>query len=153
MTMVVSNTVAVESNDLTPPYDTDDSANDPDIVANAEYKIVLSYTDPNQFFADVPWSVKFLGNANSDNLLKRGQKAEITVWLLERDTAIPDASTTDGAVYYSGPDANGSVGLESGGTLLDVNDQFTIEIQPPIGAVLTVQRTAPARLDAVMDLK
>ncbi len=153
LSLVVSNAVAGEPIDLTPPYNTDDSANDPDIVANAEYKTVISYSDPNQFFADVPWTVTFLGNANGDNILEAGEKAEITVWLLQRDTTVGDPSTTDGTVYYSGPDANGAVGLESGGTLLDVNDQFTIEIKPPTGAVLTVQRTAPARLDAVMDLK
>ena len=153
LSMVVSNAVAGEPIDLTPPYDTDDSANDPDLVANAEYKTVISYSDPNQFFADVPWSVTFLGNANGDNILEAGEKAEITVWLLQRDTTVGDPSTTDGSVYYSGPDANGTVGMESGATLLGVNDQFTIEIKPPTGAVLTVQRIAPARLDAVMDLK
>ena len=153
LTMVVSNAVAGEPIDLTPPYNTDDTANDPDIVANAEYKTVISYTDTNQFFADVPWSVNFVGNDNGDNILEAGEKAELTVWLLQRDTTITDPSTTDGVVYYSGPDANGAVGLESGGTLLGVNDQFTIEIKPPTGAVLTIQRIAPARLDAVMDLK
>jgi archaellin len=34
-----------------------------------------------------------------------------------------------------------------------VNDQFTIEVNPPQGSVLNLQRTLPSRLDTIMDLK
>ena len=101
----------------------------------------------------MPWSVSFIGNDNGDNILEVGEKAEITVWLLQRDNTVTDPSGTDGSVYYSGLDANGAAGMQSTGTILTVNDQFTVEIKPSTGAVLTVQRIAPARLDAVMDLK
>ena len=36
---------------------------------------------------------------------------------------------------------------------IDEYDQFTIQIIPPTGAALTVQRTIPAALDKVIDLK
>ncbi len=153
LSLVVSNAVAGEPIDLTPPYTSDDSATDPDIVSGAEYKTVLSYTDTNQFLSDVPWSVSFIGNDNGDNILEAGEKAEITVWLLQRENAVSDPSDPDGASYYSGLDANGAAGMQSTDTILTVNDQFTVEIKPSSGAVLTVQRIAPARLDAVMDLK
>ncbi|MDG0866528.1 archaellin/type IV pilin N-terminal domain-containing protein [Candidatus Lucifugimonas marina] len=153
VSFVVSNAVAGEPVDLTPPYDTDDSGDDPDIVTNAEYKTVVSFVDQNQYLPDVPWSVSWIGNNNSDNLLEEGEKAEISVWLLTRDTTVTNATDTNGVSYWSGADANGSRGMLSTDTYVGTNDQFTIEMKPESGAVLTVQRTAPSRLDTIMDLK
>jgi len=153
ISFVVSNAVAGEPVDLTPPYDIDDSGDDPDIVSNAEYKTVVSYVDQNQFLADVPWSVSWIGNNNSDNLLEEGEKAEITVWLLQRDNTVTNPTDSSGVTYYSGADANGARGMLSSDTAITTNDQFTVEMKPESGAVLTVQRTAPSRLDTIMDLK
>ena len=36
--------------------------------------------------SDVLWSIDWLGNEGSDNLLEAGEQAEISVWLLIRDT-------------------------------------------------------------------
>jgi flagellin FlaB len=149
---VVSNAVAGEPVDLTAPYSINGAATDPDIVSNAEYKTVVSYTDKNQYLSDVPWSLDWVGNANSDSLLEEGEKAEITVWLLERITGTA-ITADDGVGTYYTTDANGSTGITDSGTLIGTNDQFTIEMKPESGAVLTIQRTAPSRLDTVMDLK
>jgi flagellin FlaB len=149
---VVSNAVAGEPVDLTAPYTEGGSGTDPDIVSNAEYKTVVSYTDKNQYLPDVPWSIDWVGNANSDSLLEEGEKAEITVWLLERNTGTAIGSA-DSVGQYAAADVNGSSGILETGTLIGTNDQFTIEIKPESGAVLTIQRTAPSRLDTVMDLK
>jgi flagellin FlaB len=148
---VVSNAVAGEPVDLTPPYTEGGSGTDPDISSGAEYKTVISYTDINQHMADVPWTVSWVGNSNGDSLLEEGEKAEITAWLLTRatGTAITDAASTG----YWVADANGSHGILSTGTLIGTNDQFTLEMAPESGAVLTIQRTAPSRLDTIMDLK
>ncbi len=148
---VVSNAVAGEPVDLTPPYSEGGSGTDPDIVSNAEYKTVISFTDINQHLPDVPWTVSWIGNDNADNLLEEGEKAEITVWLLTRatGTAITDGASTG----YWTADSNGSYGILSTGTLIGTNDQFTLEMKPDSGAVLTIQRTAPSRLDTIMDLK
>ena len=155
VSFVVSNAVAGEPVDLTPPYNTNDAGTDPDIVSNAEYKTVISYTDTNQFLNDVPWTVSWIGNNNSDDLLEDGEKAEISVWLLQRDyaTQATDPTATGGVSYWAAADANGSRGMLSTDTILGTNDQFTIELKPESGAVLTVQRTAPSRLDTIMDLK
>ena len=76
------------------PTRSDTSAgSDPDLVANAEYKTVVSFIDQNQYLADVPWTVGWLGSANGDNLLEEGEKAEITVWLLRRDIVAKVAAT------------------------------------------------------------
>ena len=56
--------------------------------------------------------------------------------------------SNDSAVYMT---TEG--GMTSSSTLLDKNDEFTIEVKPPQGASLIIQRTLPSRLDTVMDLK
>ena len=155
ISFVVANAIAGEPVDLTPPYNTDDSNTDPDIVASAEYKTVISYIDQNQYLSDVPWTVSWVGNSNSDNLLEEGEKAEISVWLLTRDflTQLTDPTAAGGVEYYPYADTNGSRGMLSTDTAITTNDQFTIEMKPESGAVLTIQRWAPSRLDTIMDLK
>ena len=151
VSFIVSNAVAGEPVDLTPPYTADESATDPDISSGAEYKTVISYNDQNQFMGDVPWSVDWLGNNNGDSLLEVGEKAEISVWLLIRDTTQAINSST--ATSYWTTDGNGANGILSSGTLLGKNDKFTLTLNPTSGAVLNIERTLPARLDAIMDLK
>ena len=152
VSFVVSNAVAGEPVDLTPPYTANDAASDPDFSSGAEYKTVISFTDKNQYLNDVPWSVSWVGNSNSDSLLEEGEKAEISVWLLQRDNSYA-ATASNGVDYYSGVDGNGARGLLTTDTIIGTNDQFTIEMKPESGAVLTIQRTAPSRLDTIMDLK
>ena len=152
VSFVVSNAVAGEPVDLTPPYTAGGSGSDPDIVASAEYKTVVSFIDGNQYLNDVPWSVSWVGNSNSDSLLEEGEKAEITVWLLERNTGTAIGSS-DSTGEYAAADVNGASGILQGGTLVGTNDKFSLEMKPESGAVLTIQRTAPSRLDTIMDLK
>ncbi|MEE8045421.1 MAG: archaellin/type IV pilin N-terminal domain-containing protein [Dehalococcoidia bacterium] len=151
VSFIVSNAVAGEPIDLTPPYTADGTATDPDISSGAEYKTVISYADKNQYMGDVPWTVDWLGGENGDSLLEVGEKAEISVWLLIRDTT--QAITSSTATSYWTADVNGANGILSTGTILDKNDKFTLTVGPPTGAVLTVERTLPSRLDAIMDLK
>ena len=152
ISFVVSNAIAGEPVDLTPPYTANEAGTDPVIVSGAEYKTVVSYIDQNQFLADVPWSISWVGNSNSDNLLEVGEKAEISVWLLKRDNTFA-ATANNGVDYWASADVNGARGLLSTDTFLTTNDQFTIEVSPESGAVLTIQRFAPSRLDTIMDLK
>jgi flagellin FlaB len=153
VSFVVANAVAGEPIDLTPPYTADDSTVDPDYNATNEYRTVISYTDQNQFLSDVPWTVSFVGNASSDTLLESGEKAEITVWLLSRNYAVADVTANNATAAWEA-DARGGHGiLSTGGTILTTNDEFTIEVKPDTGAVMTVQRVVPVRLDTVMDLK
>ena len=153
ISFVLGNAIAGEPVDLTPPYTSDDSGSDPDISIGSEYKTVISYLDRSQFLSDVPWTVKILGQSTADNLLEQGEKAELTVWLLRRDTAVPEATDNNGIAKYLTADINGASGILTGGTLLNANDQFTLQVKPSSGAVLTIQRIAPPRLDDIMDLK
>ena len=153
VSFIVAPAVSGQAIDLTPPYTADDSALDPDFDSTAEYKTVVSYTDENQAISDVPWTVDFLGQSNSDNLLEAGEKAEITVWLLARNNAVADIDAADATAMWVA-DSRGAHGiLSSGGTLLTPNDKFTLEIKPDVGSVVTIQRDVPVKLDPVMDLR
>ncbi|MDP6665907.1 MAG: hypothetical protein QF357_00755 [Dehalococcoidia bacterium] len=130
VSFIVSNAVDGEAVDLTPPYTADGTATDPDISSGAEYRTVIAYNDQNQFMSDVPWSVTWLGNDNGDSLLEVGEKAEISVWLLIRDTT--EAITSSTATSYWTTDANGANGFLSTGTLLSKNDKFSLTLSPPL---------------------
>jgi len=153
VSFVIGNSVSGAPVDVTPPYTADDSGTDPDISSGAEYKTVISYLDKNQFLSDVPWTINMLGQSNSDYLLEQGEKAEVSVWILQRNNTVLDATSNNGVAKYPSADVNGSSGILTAGTLLNVNDQFTLEVKPASGAVLTIQRTNPSRLDTIMDLK
>ena len=142
ITFVVSNAVAGEPVDLTPKNTFDSSGTDPD-SSGLDYVAVISYTDENQYIADLDWTVKFIGKTSGDNLLEVGEKAEITVWLQRYDNT---------GTYYDLGNGTGDDWIDSSANLLKINKEFTLEMKPPDGAVLTIQRTTPARLDAVMDL-
>ena len=96
-------------------------------------KIVISYIDQDQKWNDLYWTINKLGNADDDDLLEQYEKFEIVI-----------GSTT----VASG-----------GGNLVDaltpdlgINKTFTIEVKPPIGAVLNIERTTPPYIDTVMNL-
>lgn len=150
---IVAPSISGAAIDLTPPYTAGGTGVDPDFTTGAEYRTVVSYVDQTQSLPDVPWTVNFLGNSNGDNLLETGEKAEMTVWLLQRDFGVADidaASATTGWVA----DARGAHGiLATGGTILTTNDKFTLEIKPQVGSVVTIQRDVPVKLDLVMDLR
>ena len=146
VTFVVSNAVAGEPVDLTADYAADDSGTDPVVVSGAESVTVISYADKIQFLNDVPWTVSYLGNNDGDDLLEDNEKAEITVWLLNRATGTAISAT--GSIAYQTTEG----GMTSSHTALTTNDEFTIEVKPPTGAVLNIQRTTPSQFDTVMDL-
>ncbi len=153
VSFIVAPAVAGESIDLTPPYTAGGTGTDPDIVSNAEYRTIISYTDQNQFLPDVPWSVNFIGEASADNLLEAGEKAEITVWILRRDFSVTNVADANAVVGWTA-DVNGAHGiLATGGTFLTPNDKFTLEVKPDSGSVMTLQRTLPPRLDTIIDLR
>ena len=152
VSMVVSQSLGGEPLDLTPPYSADDASEDPDIVSGAQNKTIITYTDLNQHLSDVPWSINWLGYSNGDNILDPGEKAELTVWLFDRLNAVSSADSDSSIGLMDGASPGGAGGMASTSTALGVNDEFTIEVQPPSGAVVTIQRTLPGRLTTVVDL-
>ena len=139
--------------DLTPPYTKDDTGTDPDLVSGAKYRITLNYADNNTFLADIPWTVLFIGNSNSDFLLDNDEKAEITGWLLDRNTQTAIGSN-DSVAYMDGTgDGGGAGGMTSSDTLLAISERFTLEVISPSGAVLIIERSLPSAFKNVIDLK
>ena len=88
-------------------------------------EVVIGYKDAAQFVNDVPWKIKWIVSKNTpaDDLLEEGELAEITVDL---DTGLTSP--------------------------LGANTAFNLEIKPPKGAVLNINRTTPAAIQDVMDL-
>ena len=143
----VSNAIQGESIDLTPPYTANGADDDPDVSSGAQYRTIISYSDKNQFLNDLPWTIFWPGFNNNDNMLDPGEKAEITVWLFDRDNNVANATDSNGIkVSLTG-------GLTSSSTIPSVNDKFTLEVKPESGATLNIQRTLPGRLDSIIDLR
>jgi flagellin FlaB len=149
VSFVVSNAVNGEPIDLTPPFTKNDSGDDPDVSTGAKYVTVVQFQDKNQFLSDVPWTVAFIGDNDSDNLLEDNEKAEITVWLLQRDNLVANATDTNGVKLYS----SGGKGITTAANIPAVSGKFTLQIKPPQGSVLTMERTLPPQFDTVMDLR
>ena len=152
ITLVVSNAVAGQPVDLTPPYTRDDSGTDPDVASSNQYVTVISFSDKNQYLSDVPWSISWLGDNDSDDLLEDNEKDEITVWLLDRNTATGIGSSSSIAYMDGTGDGGGDGGMTSTNTVLIKNSEFTVEVKPPQGAVLNIRRKLSSQLDTVMDL-
>ncbi|MDP6823129.1 MAG: hypothetical protein QF554_07525 [Dehalococcoidia bacterium] len=153
VTVVVSNAVQGEAINLTPPYTADGASTDPDPSSGAQYKMIVSYSDDNQYLNDVPWSVTFPGYDNGDNLLDPGEKAEITVWLFDRNFAVTNATDNSGIVLMDGGGAGGDGGFATTTNIIGVNDKWTLELKPESGATLNIERRMPGRLDTIMDLR
>ncbi len=139
--------------DLTPPYTADDTGTDPDIVSGAAYRLTLNYSDTNTFLSDIPWTVSFIGASNSDYLLDDDEKAEITAWILDRNTQTAIGSNSSIAYMDGSGDGGGAGGMTSSDTLLTISDRFTIEIIAAAGAVIAIERNLPDAFKDVMDLR
>jgi flagellin FlaB len=87
-------------------------------------EVVIGYKDHDQYVSNVSWNLAWIVTKQTppDDLLEAGELAEITVDL---------------------------TGLTK---RLVANTAFNLEIKPPKGAVLNVNRTTPAAIQKVMDL-
>ncbi|MHB1296511.1 MAG: archaellin/type IV pilin N-terminal domain-containing protein [Anaerolineae bacterium] len=96
-----------------------------DLSTGDDAKLVFEYRDATQrlVLAGTDWAVSWKGESDGDKLLEERELAEITVTLPAGIDPKPGVNTT-----------------------------FTVEIKPPTGAVLSMQRTVPANIDAIMDL-
>ena len=131
----VSLTNDAEPIDMTPAYSAGSSGAAPTSTGSSG-PTVVSYTDPNQHVSDTRWTLAWLGNSDSDDLLEGDETAEITVWLHERDSgdAFSVGTTTDPFLD----------------TRLTANVQFSLEVNPSVGSAFELQRTIPAQLDTAL---
>ena len=85
--------------------------------------VIIEYRDNDQRVPIDDWSIQWMGYNDGDDILEERELVELTV-------PIDGNVTTD----------------------LAPNAQFVIELKPPQGAVLNLQRTVPSVIDPVMDL-
>jgi len=93
-----------------------------DLTPSPNNVTVISYSDRTTYDANINWTVTFVGQNDSDYLLEVGEQAQIAV-------ALGFLATPPGA-----------------------NDVLSMQVKPPHGSVITIERTIPANIDAVMDL-
>ena len=134
ITFTLSNVLHGEAIDFTEPLGTDNNGL---AYATSTNVVVISYIDAYQKVDDLYWTATPLGKDDADDLLEDNEKFQITVG---GDTAgasggnLIDALST--STHYLGP-----------------NTKFSLEVRPPIGAVLVIERTTPPRIDSVMNLR
>jgi archaeal flagellin FlaB len=102
-------------------------------AAGSNNVVVIAYTDDHQHVEDLYWTMSRLGGGDADNMLEAGEKFQITI----------GGSPTAGA-------AGGNL-VNALTTDLSINTSFTIQVKPPQGATLTLERTTPPFIDTVMD--
>jgi archaellin len=140
LSFTVSNALAGQAVDLTPPYTVNGTTGAIE-SSGLENVCLMSFIDDSQLISDCAWSVVFIGKDSGDYLLESEEKAVVTVWLVNYD----------GATYSLGVDDT-DPWIDAAGNLLGIYSKFTIEMRPEQGAVLSMERTLPGRLDPVMDL-
>jgi len=87
-----------------------------------ENVVVVSYASKDKRTDDLSWTAAQLGKGNGDAMLDPGETFEMTIDLTGAGEAI--------GTYHT----------------------FDVEIKPPVGSVLVVERTTPAALDPYMIL-
>ena len=93
-----------------------------------ENLVVISYSDAYQIIPTVNWTMEKLNTDTTDNLLDSNEIFMITV-----DLRCVSANATP--EMLPGP-----------------YHQFQLEVKPPVGAVLIIDRTLPARIDQIVNL-
>jgi flagellin FlaB len=87
--------------------------------------VVINYVDDDQAVDNLAWTITKLGNADSDSLLETNERFEITLTNL---------------VGALDPD-------------LTVKKTFNLEVLTPGGATLNIERTTPAWIDSIVNLR
>jgi flagellin FlaB len=100
----------------------------PPSSGNNSNKVIISYSDQYQMFPSLNWTLTKLNTNSADNILDSDELFLITVDL----TPVSDNVSDDikPRPYHT----------------------FSIEIKPPVGAVLILERTIPARVDQIVNL-
>jgi len=138
--------------DLTPAFDFDPYAIGIDGDA-ATYltqssvganRLQIAFNDQDTTLSDVAWTARFIGKNNIDSMLDPGEKAIVSVWL----HCQTGDSTWTNVMAGNAETQSHFIGTD----YVDTYHTFTLEVKPTSGATLTIQRTTPAYLDAIIDM-
>jgi flagellin FlaB len=122
LVLCVANALNGQSIDLTPPGN---STTHPGLASpGSSNVVVVSFSDSTQRIDDLYWTAEELGNSTAGgHILGPGQTFQMTIDL--------EAVAGHGIGTY---------------------DTFEIDIKPPVGSVLTIEKTTPAQLEPYMVL-
>ena len=100
-----------------------------DLSTGANQKVTIGYRDNAQSKPNLTWTVDWPVATDGDNLLEEGELAQVTI-----------------------------TGLSTGGAnalspMLGAATPFALEVRPPTGGVLTIERRTPDAVATIMDLK
>ena len=95
---------------------------------NTTSLVVIQYSDAYQIVSTVNWTMMKLNTTDPDNMLDENELFQITVDLSGVSEGIPDEQKP--GPYHI----------------------FRLEVKPPIGAILVIERTIPARVDQIVNL-
>ena len=98
-------------------------------TTNGSNYVIISYADAFQIYNSVNWTLTKINAGNGDNLLDKTELFMLTVDL----TCVSEGT---------------NVTAEKPGAY----HKFILEIKPPTGAVLTLERTIPARTNQIVGL-
>ncbi len=122
--------------DLTPPYTADSTGFDPDL-STSQIGTVISVSTDNFSTSSAAWTVAFPGEDDGDNILEKGERAELTIWLLNEDVA-------NG--WYDLGAGESDPFIDDSGDALTTRDLLTIRISPDGAPDTTFVRTTPLEL-------
>jgi flagellin FlaB len=111
-------------------------------------RLQIAFNDQDTTLSDIAWTARFIGKENSDTMLDPGEKAIVSVWL----HAQTGAGTWTNVLAGTDTAGNSYAPHFIGSDYVDTYHTFTLEVKPTSGATLTIQRTTPAYLDAVVDM-
>ena len=131
--------------DLTPPYKVD-ATNSNLTTSGLSSSLVIGFVDKNQVMKEAAWSVAFLGANDGDYSLEPGEKATITVWIVDYKY-----DAVAGLYYDLGTDSTDPF-IDTSATLLKGFQAFSLELSPIQGNTLFLEKTVPQSLNAVMNL-
>lgn len=129
--------------DLTPPYTVNSTGIDPDL-STSDIATVVSVTTDNIGISSAAWSVTFPGDDDGDSFLEKGERAEITVWLMPEDLA-------NG--WFDLGSGNSDPYMDSSGEALIERGQLTLRITTDKAPETSITHTMPIELTSSMLLE
>jgi archaeal flagellin FlaB len=98
-------------------------------TTNGTNMVTISYADAYQIYNSVNWTMTMINAGNGDTLLDKNELFLLTIDLSCVDDGATLPEERPGAYH-----------------------KFNLEIKPPTGAVLVLERTIPARVDSIVTL-
>lgn len=105
---------------------------------------MVAYNDGNTYIDDCAWTVEFAGGygtGTDDYLLENSEKATLTIWLHD----------FNGTAYTNGSGVDDPF-IDTNAEHLKNSSIFNLQVMPPQGATLLVQKRTPAYLHSIMRL-